>query len=167
MISSKQNDFDGNSRTADAEKILRLIATLPAPDGIEERMKAGLRAAPSRSSVIVWPFLNVDGRGWMDSSGVRAAAAAAIVLVVIGGGWGVYSHIQLPATPTAVAAPQQVTSGGGFATAGARRTPQTLDRPVIANPITKQKPDVDAAPSQKHARHAPKKAKAAALPAVR
>ena len=163
MIPSKQNDIDGNSRTGDAEKTLRLIATLPAPAGIEERVKAGLRAAPSRSSVIAWPLLNLDGRGWMDSSGVRAAAAAAIVLVVIGGGWGVYSHIQLPATPTAVAAPQQV-SGGGFATAGARRTPQTLDRPVIAHPVTKQKADVDAPTAT---RHVPKKAKAAAVPAVR
>ena len=164
MISSKQNDSDGNSRTADAEKTLRLIATLPAPDGIEERVKARLGAAPMRSSVILWPFLNLDGRGWMDRSGVRAAAAAAIVLVVIGGGWGVYSHIQVPVTPTAVAAPQQVTSGGGFATAGARRTPQTLDRPVVVNP----KPhDTAISPEQKHARHAAEKAKAAAVPAVR
>lgn len=171
MISSRQNEFDRNSHAVDAEKTLRLIATLPAPDGIEERVKAGLRAAPARSAVILWPFGNVDGRAWWDSSGMRAAAAAAIVLVVVGGGWGVYSHIQLPQSPTAVVAPQQPSAGnGGFAAAGAKRTPQTLDRPVIANPVTiKQKQDADAAKAApaKHARRASKTAKDATVPAVR
>lgn len=171
MISSSENDVNRKDRAGDAEKTLRLIATVPAPHGIEERVKAGLRAAPARSSVILWPFASVDGRAWMESSGMRAVAAAAIVLVVVGGGWGVYSHIQLPPSPTAVVVPQQPSGGGGgFAAAGAKRTPQTLDRPVIANPVViqqKQEADRTAAVPGKDAKHATKKSKVVAVPVVR
>jgi hypothetical protein len=66
----------------------------------------------------------------------RSAAAAAIVCVVVGGGWGVYSRVQPAQTPKAVAMPPRVAAPGGFSSAGAMRTPQTLDGPVLAHRMT-------------------------------
>ena len=57
----------------DAESTLRLIAALPAPRGIEDRVIAGVRSAPRAGSVLSFPgFLSPAGNLW------RAAAAAAI-----------------------------------------------------------------------------------------
>ena len=142
MSSSTHNDFDRSAGAIEAEKTLRLIATLPAPEGIEERVKAGLHAAPRQAHVIRWPFAAGSRERWMQSSAMRAAAEAAIVIVVAGGGWEVYSHIKVAPVPTAVAAPQPISGQGGLSTAAARRTPQTLEGPVVATPATvKQKTD--------------------------
>jgi hypothetical protein len=92
-----QNDFSrkpisGAERAAAAdaaEATLRLIARLPAPDGLEDRVMAGLKTAPRTARVLVWPSLFQPTTGWM-----RGAAAAAIVFVVAGGGWGIYSYVQ-------------------------------------------------------------------------
>jgi hypothetical protein len=71
---------------------------------------------------------------------VRSAAAAAIVFVVAGGGWGIYSRV-LPGQPARVIAqPPHGPSSGGFSSAGAMRTPQTLNGPVVAHPATAQPP---------------------------
>lgn len=130
MSSSTHNDFDRNNGAGDAEKTLRLIATLPAPEGIEERVKARLHATPLRADVIRWP--NAGYRdGWMHFAAIRAAAAAAIVVAVVGGGWEVYSHIQVAPSPAAVATPQPISRQSGLSTAGARRAPQTLEGPVV------------------------------------
>jgi len=134
MSSSTQHDFDRNAGAIDAEQTLRLIASLPAPEGIEGRVKSGLRAAPGQASLISWPLASADGARWSRVSAMRAAAAAAIVFVVAGGGWEIYSHIQLAPAPTAVVAPQRLDEGGGLAPAGAKRTPRTLEGPVIAAP---------------------------------
>lgn len=142
MSPSNRIEFDRNSDVLDAEQTLRLIATLPAPPAIEDRIKASLQSAPYRATVIEWPQWSSNGARWMHSAGMRAAAAAAIVLVVAGGGWGIYSRIHLPQAPSAVAAPHTINGGGSFNAAGARRVPQTLQKPVIAAPvISKQKQD--------------------------
>jgi hypothetical protein len=65
---------------------------------------------------------------------MRSAAAAAIVFVVAGGGWGVYSHVQQPQAKVIVM-PMHVSIQGGFSSAGAMRTPNTLNGPVIAHPV--------------------------------
>ena len=141
---SSQNEFDRSAGALEEERTLRLIASLPAPEGIEDRVKAGLRSAPGQARIIAWPFKSVQGGRWMQNTGVRAAAAAAIVFVIAGGGWGVYSHIQPAPLPTAVSAPQPLNSGGGFNAAGAKRVPQTLEGPVVANPvIAKEKPGTE------------------------
>lgn len=114
-----------------AEETLRMIAVLPAPDGLEERMKAGLRSAPPRTKVISWP--NSLGASW-----TRGAAAAAIVLVVAGGGWGVYSHIQVAPVPAAAVEPQMPNGAGAFSTAGAKHVPQTVEGPVVAAPVIEE-----------------------------
>jgi hypothetical protein len=129
MNTSKQNPFVHDSSAASAaEETLRLIASLPAPEGLEKRIEAGLRVAPRRARILPWPAR-------LDNAWVRVAAAAAIVFVVIGGGWGVVSLVQ-PSQPARgnsvppVIAPHG-TAPGGFSNAGAMRTPQTLDHPVV------------------------------------
>src|SRR5580700_10861057 len=72
-----------------AEETLRLIANLPAPDGLEDRVRAVLNVMPRRSRVLAWPRAFRAESGWM-----RGAAAAAIVFVVAGGGWGVYTRVE-------------------------------------------------------------------------
>jgi hypothetical protein len=141
MTSSSQNGFDRTAEATDAERSLRLLASLPAPTGLEDRLKSGLRNASQNSSPIPWPLSSGAAR-WAQSSYMRGAAAAAIVLVVVGGGWGVYSRFQPVSVPAAQVAPQPMSGGsGGFSTAGARRTPKTVEVPVIAAPA-QQKPEI-------------------------
>jgi hypothetical protein len=135
MSFSTQNDLDGNAGAIDAEETLRLIASLPAPQGIEERVKSGVRAAHRQARVMAWPDALPNKAGWTQVAGMRAAAAAAIVFVVAGGGWEVYSHIRVAPVPTAVAAPQRI-DGGGLSAAAARRTPKTLDGPKVIAPVS-------------------------------
>jgi len=139
MNSPKQNAYAPNQPrdAAYAEETLRLIAGLPATEGLEERLKAGLKAAPKKGRVLAWADPSKSGGGWMRSTAVRAAAAAAIVCVVAGGGWSVYSRVQPAQMPKVIAMPQRVAAPGGFSSAGAMRTPQTLNGPVLVTPATK------------------------------
>ena len=166
---SSQNSFDRSAGALKEEGSLRLIASLSAPEGLQDRVKEGLRSAPRQGTVIAWPFLSVDGRGWMQSAGMRAAAAAAIVVVIAGGGWEVYSHIQPASVPTAISMPEPLNGGGGFNSAGAKRVPQTLERPVVATPVIAEErveSGNSGAVAQKHAkRPAAKKRVPQAAPA--
>jgi len=137
MNSPKQNAYAPNQPrdAASAEETLRLIAGLPATEGLEERLKAGLKAAPKKGRVLAWADPSKSGGGWMRSTAVRAAAAAAIVCVVAGGGWSVYSRVQPAQMPKVIAMPQRVAAPGGFSSAGAMRTPQTLNGSVLAHPV--------------------------------
>jgi hypothetical protein len=110
---------------ADLDATLRLIANLPAPAGLEDRVFAGALAAPRGGRVLAWPQ-PMRTRNWM-----RSAAAAAIVLVVGGGGWGIYSHVGQREPAHAVVMPQRLMPPGEFSTAGAIRTPQTLNGPIL------------------------------------
>lgn len=122
-----------------AEATLRLIASLPAPNGLESRVITGLRSAPLSRPIISWPAMLKPSESWF-----RAAAAAAIVFVIAGGGWGIYTHVQ--SGPTVIA-PLRVNPSGGFGNAGAIRTPQTVPAPVVAQPAP-AKP-ADAKPPKK------------------
>jgi hypothetical protein len=107
------------------EATLHLVTHAAAPAGLEERVHAALEAAPKRGWLLEWPVT----AGWM-----RATAAAAIVMVVAGGGWGVYRHAQLhqPAKVNVMPAPLVTAPAtGGFSSAGAMRTPQTLKGPAV------------------------------------
>ena len=132
MSLSTHNDFDRNAGVVDAERSLRLIASLPAPVGIEDRVKSGLRGTPIQTGVIGWP-LSPNRAGWAQVSYLRAAAAAAIVLMVAGGGWGVYAHFGQAPSPAADVVPQRI-DGGGFSSAEARRAPKTVEGPTIVVP---------------------------------
>ena len=127
------------------EESLRLIATLPAPDGLEDRVMAALAAAPRTTRVLRWPIVSQPRSDWM-----RAVAAAAIVFVVAGGGWGIYSRVQPQASAGAKAAPPSVhiaAPSGGFSSAGAMRTPQTLNGPLAPVAVSAT-PRVPAKPAQ-------------------
>lgn len=107
------------------EETLRMVTHAPVPEGLEERVHAALQAAPRRASVLEWP----GTAGWM-----RAAAAAAIVAIVAGGGWGVFRHVQQQRAAKVIVMPTpQVAApvSGGFSSAGAIRTPQTVKGPVV------------------------------------
>jgi len=148
-----RNDFASASgaEPSPAEATLRLIARLPAPEGLEERVRAGLHAAPRRGRILAWPAALRPESGWM-----RAAAAAAIVFVVAGGGWGVYSRVEQRQPARTVVLTPRVPAPGGFASAGAVRTPQTLNGPVVAHPATAQAKEskVPAQPAEKPGRRA-------------
>ncbi len=119
-----------------AEETLRLIAGLPAPEGLEARVKEALRTAPPAGRVLAWPARIragiAPGGHWR-----RAAAAAAIVFAVVGGGWGVLNRAGRSAAGQAAAAPAQLPAAGGFSAAGAVRTPQTLPGPAVKQPAQK------------------------------
>ena len=138
MNSSIQEPFDGSSENYD--ETLRLIARLSAPEGLEERVQAGLRAATSTASgkarILRWPVALRLENGWMQNL-ARAAAAAAIVAVVVGGGWGISSRFQPTQPSSAIAVPPHSTGQGqgGFSSAGAMRTPQTLNGPIVEHPM--------------------------------
>jgi len=114
-----------------ADETLRIIAALPAPAGLEDRVQQALSKAPARARILSWPLSR--GR-WAQSGIARGAAAAAIVFVVVGGGWGVYSRVRPYQAPRVIVMPH-VAVPGGFSSAGAMRTPQTLNRPVLAHPV--------------------------------
>jgi hypothetical protein len=110
---------------------LRLIARLPTPEGLEDRVHATLGSTSRQGRVLSWPAPRADSN-WMRT----AAAAAAIVAVVAGGGWGVYSRVERGQPAKALVLPPRVTVSGGFSSAGAMRTPQTLNGPVVARPVS-------------------------------
>lgn len=150
--------FDRSVGAATAEETLRMIANLPAPAGLEDRVKARLSSAPKRATVIAWPFASANG--WMRSGGIRGAAAAAIVLAIAGGGWGVYSHIQVAPVPSALVDPQLPNGAGRFSTAGAMHVPQTVQGPVVAAPVIEKEEQLPAKASPRPEQHAVKKGKA-------
>lgn len=135
MNSNSRNALDSNSpseigRPDSGEATLRVIAQLPPPAGIEDRVLASLRTARRSGRLFSWPSVLQPSEAWL-----RSAAAAAIVVVVAGGGWSIYLHVEPPKPNTTLAAPPQT---GGFSSAGAMRTPQTVTGPVIARPANTQ-----------------------------
>jgi hypothetical protein len=133
-FSTQNNASIHYGASATGEETLRLIAGLPAPKLLEERVKANLNSAARTARILRWPAPLVRSQGWMHSIAARSAAAAAIVFVVAGGSWGVYSRVQ-PALPTnVILMPLRTVPSNGFSSAGAIRTPQTLNGSVVAHP---------------------------------
>lgn len=119
------------------EDTLRLIANLPAPAGLAERVKAGLASAPEAGRILMWRGPLRPAGGWMYSTLARGAAAAAIVGIVAGGGWQIYSRVAPAPVGTVVVEPRPaVPQGSGFSSAGAKRVPDTLDGPVLKHPAS-------------------------------
>jgi hypothetical protein len=144
MKTSERNSFA--SGPGSYEETLRLIARISAPEGLEERVQEGLRAATGtasgRARILRWPVALRLENVWMQNL-ARTAAAAAIVAVVVGGGWSVCSRFQPTQPSSAIAVPQRGAGQtgqpgqpgqGGFSSAGAMRTPQTLNGPIVAAP---------------------------------
>ncbi len=137
------NSMDGANT---GEDTLRVIASLPAPEGLEERVHDALRTAPRQGRVLAWPLVLRSDAAW-----VRATAAAAIVMVVAGGGWGVYSRIQPWQPAKAPAVPAKMGAVGEFSGAGAMRSPQTLKPPVVSLQPKSAKPHTARKKAQKKA----------------
>jgi hypothetical protein len=125
----RDNSVGGIGGSGGFEESLRVIARLPAPEGLEERVMAGVRAGRG-ARVLEFPAALRPGSNWM-----RSAAAAAIVFVVAGGGWGVYTRVQKPQAAKVITMPVRTAAPGGFSNAGAMRTPNTLNGPVVTHPV--------------------------------
>ena len=124
-----QNQHDRARTAGSAEETLRIVAGLPAPKGLEDRVHSRLRTGPRpvlNSSV---SFNASNGFG----GAMRFAAAAAIVCVVAGGGWGVYSRVQPGPDAHILQMPAAGGPGHGFSTAGSAHTPDP--RPVHTRQI--------------------------------
>jgi hypothetical protein len=127
-----RNGLSNESGASAAEETLRLIAHLPVPEGIEDRVLRGLQTRQSTARVLAWPTALRAGGNWM-----RSAAAAAIVFVVAGGGWGIYSRVQQSQPANAAVQQPYIAPSRGFSSAGAMRAPQSLNGPVVAaHPVT-------------------------------
>lgn len=140
-------DYD-RRRGDSGEDTLRLIARLPAPEGLADRVQTGLRDAPQTGRVLHWRAPLRQPGGWMHSSVARGAAAAAIVCMVAGGGWTIYSRVAPASSAKVIVMPQPTgLTGGGFAPAGAKRVPETLQGPVLTHPVVQEQPVVDNSPA--------------------
>lgn len=126
----------------DLDKTLHLLAQTPVPEGFKDRLHVALRKAaaeePQRGRLLAWPKLGAaeawsaqpQGLGvrWM-----RLAAAVLIAAAVFASGWGVAWHQQASNAAAAPKAPLvRPLPAGGFSSAGAMRTPQTLQAPVVS-----------------------------------
>jgi hypothetical protein len=151
MNSNSHNALNSGSGPNSGEDTLRLIAGLPAPAGLEERVHKALRAAPRSGRVLAWPErfrARIASGAALESNWMRAAAAAAIVVVVVGGGWGVYCRVQPGPAGKVVVMPQRIPGSGGFSGAGAIRTPVTIPGPTVKQPAKKAAAPKKAATSQ-------------------
>ena len=137
---NSEMNLETSKALAEMDGTLRALARVTAPEGLEERVHTALRSASRGGGrVIEFPGefpREFSARHASDSPWMRTAAAAAICFVVVGGGWGVYSRVQ---TARVIAMPSHISApGGGFSNAGAMRTPQTLNGPVINHPQNPQ-----------------------------
>ena len=138
-----------NPKASDGgEETLRLIAALPAPQGLEERVHEALRATPRPGRVLAWPA-RFRSRIALENHWMRTAAAAAIVFVIAGGGWGVYTRVEHGQNGKVVVMPAPVPVPGGFSPAGAIRTPTTLPGPTVREQGNKGTRGQDAQPGAK------------------
>lgn len=139
MKSTPDNRLSGGTvpDPASFEETLRLIAHVPVPVGLEERVYSALSAAPRNGKLLSWPHA-LDSAPFSGASAwLRAAAAAAIVFVVAGGGWGVYRRVQHPSSKVIAMPAAQPTADGGFSAAGAIRKSHTVKGPVLVQPAAK------------------------------
>ncbi len=133
-----------------AEETLRLVAQLPPPAELAERVHRRLTFegdAPVRRGF--WSL-------WVPAQRVQFAAAAALVIAVAGPMWSVYhAHPQIGGSSTQAApvpAPRALPgNSGGFGSAGAVRVPPTL-HPIQVPTAPKKKPN----PSRVLAKPSPK-----------
>jgi len=148
--------------TGPGEDTLRLIANLPVPEGLADRVKANLRMAPAAGKILMWRIPLIPARGWMYTSLARGAAAAAIVCIVAGGGWRIYSHVQPGPSANVIVMPTPATpAGSGFSTSNATRVPDTLAHPaapaseVNVVPKASAQPKAGATATKKRKTHRP------------
>jgi len=142
---------------SEAEHTLRLVAELPPPSELTERVHQrlsearGLQPRP-RLRPGFWSF-------WLPAQRLQFAGAALLVVAFASSTWSVYhTRISKPASgrpvssaPGGLIAPQSPGPNGGFGSAAADRRPSTLT-PIKVPPVTRKKP------SASHAANKPKAA---------
>jgi hypothetical protein len=151
------------------EDTLHLIAGLPAPEGLADRVRERLHAAPQPARILIWRGPLRPPGGWLHSALVRGFAAAAIVCVVAGGGWRICSRVEpgvkVEMTPVPVSPVPK-----GFALTGEKHVPETLQGPVLNHSVQQPPAAVVAEPpTGKPALSAPaqkKKSRRSAAPPV-
>ncbi|WP_263359999.1 hypothetical protein [Acidicapsa ligni] len=162
-----QESPQSDTRLTEAEHTLRLLANLPPPEGLTDRIHHRLRFAPEPRGMrfLNWRFLG------QPAMGLQFAGAALVLVALAGGSWSLYhraGHVQavVPQTGNSVSAPVNAPASpvesSGFRNAGAVRVPPTLT-PLHVPPVPKKKPSAGHAV----ARHvAPPQADAAEEPAT-
>ena len=141
-----QNHQVGNGTAETGEETLRVIANLPVPEGLVDRVQTRLRNAPHSARILSWPLVFGAG-GWGYERAMRGAAAAAIVCVVAGGGWRIYSHVQPAPSAKVLVMPAPASPSRGFSTAGSVHTPDP--RPVLTR---QAEPKPQASPAVRRSR---------------
>ena len=133
------------------DETLRLMAKLPAPEGLTERIRANVRIAlreeATSGKLLAWPkgkhneaAASLNWRREPSLNWLRGLAAAALVCAVVGGGWGILARVQQFAPAGKAMVPPAQGIGGGFSNAGAMRLPQTLNGPLVSPVKPVQKP---------------------------
>jgi hypothetical protein len=141
MTENLYNPKGGSESGHEADETLRLLAALPPPFELTDRVHQRLsveRLTPVRRGF--WSL-------WMPAQRIQFAAAAVLVVAVAGSTWSIYhSHPHTGAQTgngaTAVPPVARATQGsaaGGFGTAGAVRVPPTLN-PIQVPSVPKKKP---------------------------
>jgi hypothetical protein len=138
-MNTSQNEISSKGTASSAEETLRVIAGLPAPDGLVDRVQTRLRTAPRSGKVLTWPMVLGPG-GWMYNSAFRGAAAAAIVCVVVGGGWRIYSRVQ-PAASARILVTPAAGPTRGFSIGGSVHTPDPRTGPVLTQQLVPVTPE--------------------------
>jgi hypothetical protein len=147
----------------EAEETLRLLATLPPPAELTDRVHhrlglgLGLGLAAEKAAVSRRGFWSL----WMPAQRFQFAGAAVLVVAVAGSMWGVYrahpraavqtrTQTGTQAAPLVPQSPAQGTAQGSFGAAKAERVPPTL-HPIKEPPAPKKKPSASrvAKPSPK------------------
>jgi hypothetical protein len=150
-------DFYNSNRNSEpgheADETLRLLAELPPPAELTERVHRRLaiernaQGMPERRGF--WSL-------WMPAQRFQFAAAAVLVVAVAGSTWSVYhSHPRTGAQGGAQSAAPAIPathgsspdSAGGFSSANAERVPPTL-HPIKVPPAPKKKPGAGHAASK-------------------
>lgn len=135
------NQNPGNTSTQPPEETLRLVAQLPPPEELTDRVHQRLAHEQAK------PLPHGFWAHWMPAQRLQFAAAAVLTIAVASSTWAVYhtrsgqnamgAHI-VPPAPNSPAASPNVQQGGGFSTAGAVRVPPTL-APIKVPPAAKKK----------------------------
>jgi hypothetical protein len=139
---------NGVPQLAEEEAIqtLRLVATLPPPEGLADRVHQRLtdaqtvdRRKPSRSNALlsIW-------RLWMPMQRLQFAGAALLVVAIGASSWTVYQgKVQPRQGSQSGAQPAAAPSPAGFGTAKTERRPATLTPIKVPPPATKKKPSAN------------------------
>lgn len=156
-MNSERHNESSLGPISPVEQTLRLIANLPVPEGLVDRVHEKLRSTPRRTRVLEW-LLWLGPGAFTYSAVMRGAAAAAIVFVVAGGGWGIYSRVQ-PLQPGPVIATPARIGGSGFSSAGAMRKPDSPKGAVMTHAIQATPAPMTSASQATHPKTTPKHAK--------